>query len=208
MPPDASICQCLTPPEVEPVSLAEAKAHLRVDGDDENALISGCIATARQTFEQETRRSFLSQQWVAYITGCVGRIASIELPRSRVLEGEGNAAVVEYRKTDGTWATLATPGDWYLQAVREPALLWITASPSDIDSPRSPDDAVWRVTYWSGYGVEPTSVPGPIRHAIMLMTAHLFERREIVISGATITEVPVSIDRLLNPYRIPWGGGI
>lgn len=179
-----------------------------MDGDDENALISSFIITARQMFEAETRRSFLRQEWVACITGCVSRNTPIELPRSRVLEGEGNEVVVGYRKTDGTWATLSTPGDWYLQAVREPALLWITASPPDIDSPRSPEDAVWRVTYWSGYGDDPTVVPGPIRHAIMIMTAHLFDRRELVISGTIIAEIPSSADRLLNPFRIPWGGGI
>jgi hypothetical protein len=42
----------------------------------------------------------------------------------------------------------------------------------------------------------------------MLLVAHLFERREPVISGATITEVPKSLDWLMDSHRVPWEGGV
>lgn len=199
--PDASICQCLTQPEEEPVTLAEVKEHLRVDGSDEDTLISGYISAARESLENECRRALVRQQWVAYIKHVCGNVP-VELPRARLIE-EGFA--LEYRDTAGGWQPST---DFTLQAVREPALLWITATPSDIDSPRSPEDAVWRATFWAGYGDDATSVPHALKHAVFLMAAHLYERREIVISGATISEIPNSLDRLLNPFRVPWGGSV
>ncbi len=204
MRPDASTCICLTPPEIEPVTLTEAKAHLRVDGTDEDAMISACITAARERIEHEMRRSTIYQKWVAYIKGGCGNLP-VELPRPRLIISDDQPFLLEYRDTAGTWIPTT---DFMCQEAREPALLWITDTPADIDSPRSPEDAVWRATYWAGYGAEAVNVPGSIRHAIMLLTAHLFERREVVESGSKTYEVPKSLDWLLDPYRVPWQGGV
>lgn len=50
-------------PSIEPVSLAEAKAHLRVEVNDENSLIQTLITAARQYVETATRRALLQQTW-------------------------------------------------------------------------------------------------------------------------------------------------
>lgn len=51
----------LASPASEPVSLNEAKLWLRVDNSDEDSLIAELIATARESAEIYTRRSFISQ---------------------------------------------------------------------------------------------------------------------------------------------------
>ena len=203
MRPNAAACICLTPPTVEPVSLSEAKAHLRVDGSDEDTYISACITAARTRLEHETRRAFIKQQWMAEITGDIGGACNVELPRPRLMVAE--TFLLEYRNTSGTWTAWT---DCAKGGVREPALLWIPNLPSDVDAPISAQDAVWRATYWAGYGETAAEVPGPLRSAIMLMTAHLFERREAVVSGMTITEVPKSVDWLVDSCRVPWEGGV
>ncbi len=55
--------QILQEPAAEPLSLAEAKLHLRVDIPDDDALISALIASTRQYAETITRRAFIQQTW-------------------------------------------------------------------------------------------------------------------------------------------------
>src|SRR5262245_2558975 len=50
-------------PAVEPVSLAEAKAHLRVAHDDDDDAITALIAGARVHVEAQTRRALITQTW-------------------------------------------------------------------------------------------------------------------------------------------------
>ncbi|MEI9964384.1 MAG: phage head-tail connector protein [Caulobacteraceae bacterium] len=51
----------VTPPAVEPVSVAEIKAHARVDFADDDALLAAFGVAARQHFERQTNRSLISQ---------------------------------------------------------------------------------------------------------------------------------------------------
>jgi len=51
-------------PSSEPVTLAEAKLRLRVDHNDEDALIGALIASARESAEHELGRSIIATTWV------------------------------------------------------------------------------------------------------------------------------------------------
>jgi uncharacterized phiE125 gp8 family phage protein len=53
----------LTAPAVEPISLAEAKAFLRVEHDDDDDVIAALIAGARIYVEAQTRRALITQSW-------------------------------------------------------------------------------------------------------------------------------------------------
>ncbi|MDA8256447.1 MAG: head-tail connector protein [Betaproteobacteria bacterium] len=58
--------QIIQEPAVEPLSLLEAKLHLRVDVPDDDALILALITSVRQYAETITRRAFIQQTW-AYV---------------------------------------------------------------------------------------------------------------------------------------------
>jgi len=53
----------LTPPAAEPVTLADAKAWLRVEHDDDDDVIAALIAGARSHVEAQTRRALITQSW-------------------------------------------------------------------------------------------------------------------------------------------------
>ena len=53
----------VTPPAEEPVSLTEAKLHLRVDFAEDDALITALITAARQAAETITGRQLVTARW-------------------------------------------------------------------------------------------------------------------------------------------------
>jgi uncharacterized phiE125 gp8 family phage protein len=53
----------LTAPAFEPLSLAEAKAFLRVETSDDDDVIGVLIAGARIHVEVQTRRALITQSW-------------------------------------------------------------------------------------------------------------------------------------------------
>jgi len=84
-------------PGEEPVSLAEAKAFARIDGSDEDALVSALVAAARLHVESLTGRALVTQTW-RLVLKCVSglvvplpvvpAIALIEAPDEAVLQGD------------------------------------------------------------------------------------------------------------------------
>jgi len=67
-----------TAPAIEPVTLDEARNHLKIDSSEDNSLISALITTARQLAEKETKRAFITQTWEMYLDE-VGN--EIEIPK-------------------------------------------------------------------------------------------------------------------------------
>jgi len=54
-------------PALEPVSLTEAKLHLRIDTTAEDVLISSLIKAARQYCENYQRRAYITQTWELWL---------------------------------------------------------------------------------------------------------------------------------------------
>lgn len=53
----------LTAPAAEPLTLDEARAFLRVEHHDDDAVIAALIAGARLHIEAQTRRALITQSW-------------------------------------------------------------------------------------------------------------------------------------------------
>lgn len=140
----------ITPPAVEPVTLAEVKAQLRIDTDDEKALLEGYIQAAREDCEDFAGRSFVLRE-VEYILDRFPAHDRIMLPRPPVAE----VLSVEYRDKDGAWHELDS--SHWLPALSEPPAVILARGKSWPRSELYLAEAV-RVTYLSGYEAKVTDV--------------------------------------------------
>lgn len=195
----------VTAPAVEPVSVDEAVAHLRLDSDatDERAYLSTLISAARETVEARTRRALISQTWDLVLDSWPVRVP-LELPRAPL----ASVTSVTYVATDGTSTTWSS-SNYTVRAYAGPRAMPGTITPAYgvvYPSLRSQPNAV-TIRYVAGYGAAATAVPAALRHAALLLVAELYARREGSVVGTIISEVPEGISRLLTPYVVHgWDG--
>ncbi|WP_025917676.1 head-tail connector protein [Herminiimonas sp. CN] len=215
-----------TTPAVEPVSLAEAKLHLRVDFTDDDTLITMLIGAARVAAENICRRAFITQKWDLYLDafprqnfyGVLPGYAPLDQYIPSVLQAQRGYAIrfrggkielpfpalqsveyVKYRDATGTLVTL-DPSLYTIDNASEPGVL--TPAPDQYwPNTQNIMNAV-QIGYTAGYG-DATAVPAGIKSWILLRAGALYENREEVAVGQRIVvaELPF-IDGLLDPYII------
>lgn len=178
-------------PEEEPVSLKEAKAHLRVLHSAEDGLISSLIVTARQAVEQEIQRPLITQDWALYLDCFPREIEITKCPLESVLS-------IDYIDADGA-PQVVLVDDYHVDAVSNPARV-VLASGASWPATASQPNAV-TVNYRAGYGLA-NAVPLPIKQAMLLIIGHLYVNREANVIGATISTLPYGIDALLSSYKL------
>ena len=184
-----------TGPAVEPVTLAEAKAHLRVDTSDDDAYITGLVRAAREWVEQYLDRTLVNTQWVMRFDKFpADSTADIELPRPpMVASGTATAVTVAYTLEDGTTATYSTA---LFRVDRASTPGAVKTNYAQTWPPHRQDDNSVSVTWWAGYGPSGSDVPQGVKNAILLYVHELYEKR-----GAA--EPPAAAKMLLDAYR--WG---
>lgn len=170
----------LIPPASEPILLAEAKAWLRVDTSSEDAAIASLITTARGIVETHTGRALVTQTWrivrdawpdsvlsSAYraVANCC--VAALPLPLTPISSISGvrvfDAAGTAQTMAAGTYQLLATPD--------APRLLFSASPPAP-----GRIAAGIEIDVVAGYGA-PADVPQPLRQAILMLVARLYEDR-------------------------------
>jgi uncharacterized phiE125 gp8 family phage protein len=184
----------VTPPAVEPVTLAEAKTHLRLDTAVDDSYVSALITAARERVELFLRRALITQVFEFTVDDFPAYDRAIDLPRPPLRSVEW----IKYVDTSGVLQTVA-PDTYTVDAssneIGRVALAWNRSWPFT----RYTINAV-TVRFTAGYGEEPGDVPQAIRHAILIETANLYENREDTVVGQAVNMLSVS-ERLLWPYR-------
>lgn len=181
-----------TAPSVEPVTLAEAKLHCKVDSTDDDALITGLIVSARQQAEHLSGRALVTQEWELSLDRFPAD--SLEIPRPTLQ----SIASITYLDGDGARQTLASTE--YQEIVDELIGRVIPAYGKSWPSCRVQPGSVV-VTFTAGYGLA-VSVPSNIKSWMLLAIATLYAQREAVIIGA-VGELPREFfSGLLDPYRV------
>jgi uncharacterized phiE125 gp8 family phage protein len=184
----------VTAPTAEPITLLEAKNHLRVDHSADDGLIEALIGAAREAIEAETSRSLLSTAWEKRFRKLPLIDDALVLPRAPLL----TVSAVTYIDTAGATQTL-NPATYVVDAPSGPHAgfaslrqAYNASWPSLQDEP----NAV-RVAFTAGYAV----VPAALRAALLLVLGELYANREASLVGVTVNENPAVL-RLLAPFRI------
>lgn len=190
-----------TAPTAEPLTLADAKLHLRIDTSttDEDALVTALIQAARETVETYTHRAIPAQTWDLKLDGFTAHEyfedGAIWLPKPPVssvtsvtyLDGAG--ASQTWTATTGWLSDLPT-GPWARRARIYPAfgVSW----PATYGVPNAVT-----IRFVAGY----TSVPEAIKAGMKLLIGHWYQNRETVITGTIAQELPVTVAALLWPFK-------
>lgn len=191
-----------TPPALEPVTLAEAKAHLRVDTDADDVYVSHLISAAREWVEQYLDRTLVHTQWVMRFDKFPDSgIEPVELPRPpMVASGTATAVTVTFTQEQGSTSTYSTAEYRVDRHATPGTILPIYGSTW---TPHRQDDNAISVTWWAGYGASGSSVPAAIRHAMLMLIGFWYENRSSVLVGSISKQLEFAVESLLSSQK--WG---
>jgi len=208
----------ISPPASEPITLVEAKAHLRVTDSDNDTLITALIKAARANAEGFMGRALVDQTWELYldsfptysvnvnsycnVTSTAPGALAIEVPLPPLIQ----VTQIAYDDANGDEQIIAS-GSYYVDNVSEPG--WVV--PSGISQWPTPINAInsVRVRFRAGYltndSPADTFVPEDIKAAIKLILGSLYEHRETQVVGLIANELPLGVEQLLRRYRVLLG---
>jgi uncharacterized phiE125 gp8 family phage protein len=180
-------------PAAEPITLADAKSHLRVDTTADDVLISALITTSRLQIEAALDMALIHQTW-SLLLDVWPMTPHITLPFAPVSH---LVAVRTYDDDD-----IATPiplATFQLDnASSSPRLL---RRDGFTQTSRLRRLNAIEIAFVAGFGAAPDSVPAPIRQALRLLVAHWYEHRDPGEVDVPAANVPASVSSLLAPYR-------
>ncbi|MGV8830337.1 MAG: head-tail connector protein [Devosia sp.] len=206
----------VTPPAMTPISVADAKVHLRqaeydasgaVIAGDDDALISAFIDAAVSCLDGWTGilgRCLVEQSWRQDFDSFAG---CLRLPLAPAL---GITSVVA---TDADGAEATVPDTAY--SLLTDALGPFVRLNSSFVAPYSLADAAGvSVTFTAGYATIPevaavgetaaipaqSTVPAAIKVAILLLVGDWYNNREASMPG-TVSELPFAVNALISPFR-------
>ena len=190
----------LTAPAVEPVSLSEAKAFLRVGHSDEDALIGLMIRAARTGVESLTGRALIARNFRETLDGWPLRRFSAS-GTAFAIARPPLAAVTEVRVRDHAGDELIwDAAEYRVDLDSDPGRL-IALAPFGFPRPGKRAASV-EIDFTAGYGASADDVPAPLREAILLYAGRLYARGDAPEAALRGEGDPgETVMRLLNPYR-------
>ncbi|WP_173935107.1 head-tail connector protein [Chelativorans sp. Marseille-P2723] len=189
----------ITPPAIQPITLAEAKLHLRVDHNDEDALIESLIRAATEYLDGWTGilgRCLVEQVW---------RQDHDRFARQMIIPLGPVIAVQSLTWRDPAGQLSTIPSGSYDLRIDEAGNAVIRfdadyAFPTNLHESRAVG-----ITFKAGYETKPgppstSTVPDPLKVAILLLVGHWYQNREAV-STTGMASLPFAVEALIAPYR-------
>lgn len=170
------------------ITLEEAKLYLKVDTNDDDALISSLISVAEQTIEKFTGRKLLTSDFQYVLDEAEEEIIIPFSPLQEVTKIEVVADDGTSSEVDSSIYDVDLSQDQMGRIRLRPGNSW----------PDHRGFASFIVTGKAGYGTDASAVPAPLKIAILIALAILYENRGQVESQTLLD----SISTLCWPYRV------
>ncbi len=194
----------LVAPAVTPLSLTEVKAHLRVDGTDQDGVIQMYLDAATDYVDGEwgfLGRALVTQTWRLTIDTFPCAEIKIPLPPLQSISSVG------YFDSAGDFQTLVEDTDYFVDDQSEPG--WITPMstwPTTLDAINSV-----RIEFVAGYDPSTDSppdltanIPGDTKQAMLLLITDWMEHRQNTLTE-TVNNLHFGTDVLLRRKKIDLG---
>lgn len=206
--------QRTTEPSAEPVTLSEAKAHLRVSLSDDDTLIANLISVARMACEDYTRRALITQGWTLWLDEFpqenlgwwdgVREGAPLTVKRFIHLPRPPLQAVVSVAAYDDSDNGSVFSADYYfVDSKSEPGRLALRNNASWPKAVRSHHGI--GIVFTAGYG-NAAVVPQALKQGMLAHLAQMYEDRgdrlNILAQAAQVKLLPDVARALYQPYRI------
>jgi hypothetical protein len=201
--------QITSGPAVEPITRIEAREHLRLDDDVDDAQVRAYILAARIWAENFTGRAFINRTvhqwldgflpvdtplWEGWKTG--PSTAYYQNHLELALAPVASVTEIKYYSDDDTEYTWAA-SNYYVDTVREPSRIVLRDGANFPTNLRAANGL--KIVYEAGYGTQGLSVPEPIRVAMLQYCTFLYEHRGDNVENPT---PPAVLNQLLISYQI------
>jgi hypothetical protein len=179
------------------ITLDEAKAHLRVLHTEEDALITGLIASAIATCEHKLNRFFLGTacrlEFMRFPDDgrpfCTGHTRDITAVNS--ISYVDTLYATKTHDPAGTRIRVLDGGETFIFPPLPGGTKWPTDELDDEDEP-------WCVRVEVSCGIV---LNAAIKSAALLLIGHLYENREAVVVGTIASDLPMAVSALLDTAR-------
>ena len=175
-----------TPPVAEPVSLSEAKAHLRITHSDDDTYIASLITTARRMMESRLSLALMPQAW-ALFADCWPDDGIFNLPLHPVTSIESIAVF-----SDDDTASTIDPSHFYLDTASRPARL-VLRHGRFFGPPGRKANGI-RISFEAGFA----EVPAELKQALLITIADWFAKRGDDDGGT----LPPAALELMQPFKL------
>lgn len=196
---DLHLLELVTAPTALPVSLAEVKAQLRIEHDDEDNYLDRLINTGVNMVDAKgvLGQGLITQTWAQWMSNNPEREVALQLGPVQ------SVTAIKYYDTDGDLQT-DTLSHYDVFGLSQNKTVkpktgygWPTA--------QLRQDAI-KIEYVVGFGDASTDVPESLRHAMLMLIAHWYENRENELVGVASKTLPFGFEDLLNLHRERWYG--